>query len=188
MMACDKIIISAINGVAVGAGLAVAMLADISIIAEEARITDGHVKLGVGAGDLTGTTIESSQPVAVFVGHDCTTVPSDRPASDHLEEQLLPVESYGKKFVIPRSPPRGKSHIEPDYIRFMGVAAMYPVISSANVDSPRRVRASPEWLIPLARSAMICFALVRAFSGVSLAAEPMVTRSGPPPLRRAYTA
>jgi enoyl-CoA hydratase len=51
MMACEKVIISAINGVAVGAGLAVAMLADISIMAEEARITDGHVKLGVGAGD-----------------------------------------------------------------------------------------------------------------------------------------
>ena len=51
MMACDKPIISAINGVAVGAGLAVAMLADISIMAEEAKITDGHVKLGVSAGD-----------------------------------------------------------------------------------------------------------------------------------------
>lgn len=51
MMACDKPVISAINGVAVGAGLAVAMLADISIMAEEAKITDGHVKLGVAAGD-----------------------------------------------------------------------------------------------------------------------------------------
>jgi enoyl-CoA hydratase len=51
MMACDKPIISAINGVAVGAGLAVALLADISIMAEEARITDGHVRLGVAAGD-----------------------------------------------------------------------------------------------------------------------------------------
>lgn len=51
IMACDKPIISAINGVAVGAGLAVAMLADISIMAEEAKITDGHVKLGVAAGD-----------------------------------------------------------------------------------------------------------------------------------------
>jgi enoyl-CoA hydratase len=51
MMACEKVIISAINGVAVGAGLAVAILADISIMAETARITDGHVKLGVGAGD-----------------------------------------------------------------------------------------------------------------------------------------
>ena len=51
MMACDKPIISAINGVAVGAGLAVAFLADISIMAEEAKITDGHVKIGVAAGD-----------------------------------------------------------------------------------------------------------------------------------------
>jgi enoyl-CoA hydratase len=51
MMACDKPLISAINGVAVGAGLAVALLADISIMAEEARITDGHVRLGVAAGD-----------------------------------------------------------------------------------------------------------------------------------------
>lgn len=51
MLNCEKIIISAINGVAVGAGLAVALMADISIIAEEARFTDGHLRLGVGAGD-----------------------------------------------------------------------------------------------------------------------------------------
>ena len=51
MLALEKPIISAINGVAVGAGLAVAIMADISIIAETAKITDGHVKLGVGAGD-----------------------------------------------------------------------------------------------------------------------------------------
>lgn len=51
MMACNKPIISAINGVAVGAGLAVAFLADISIMAEEAKVTDGHVKIGVTAGD-----------------------------------------------------------------------------------------------------------------------------------------
>ncbi len=47
----DKPVISAINGVAVGAGLAVALLADISIAAENARITDGHIRLGVAAGD-----------------------------------------------------------------------------------------------------------------------------------------
>lgn len=51
MLACDKPIISAINGTAVGAGLAVALLADVSIMAETARFTDGHVRLGVGAGD-----------------------------------------------------------------------------------------------------------------------------------------
>src|SRR5882672_5555090 len=48
---CDKPIISAINGVAVGAGLAVALLADISIASETARFTDGHTRLGVAAGD-----------------------------------------------------------------------------------------------------------------------------------------
>jgi len=48
---CPKPVISAINGVAVGAGLAVALMADISVIAEEARFTDGHLRLGVGAGD-----------------------------------------------------------------------------------------------------------------------------------------
>ncbi|MFT4101928.1 MAG: enoyl-CoA hydratase/isomerase family protein [Burkholderiaceae bacterium] len=51
MLACDKPIVSAINGTAVGAGLAVALLADVSVIAEEARLTDGHVRLGVSAGD-----------------------------------------------------------------------------------------------------------------------------------------
>ena len=48
---CDKPVISAINGVAVGAGTVVGLLADISICAEDARIGDGHVKLGVAAGD-----------------------------------------------------------------------------------------------------------------------------------------
>ena len=52
---CNKPIISAINGTAVGAGLAVAMIADISIMSETAKLTDGHVRLGVGAGgDLRG--------------------------------------------------------------------------------------------------------------------------------------
>ena len=51
MVNLDKPIISAINGVAVGAGLVVGLCADISIISETARFTDGHVKLGVSAGD-----------------------------------------------------------------------------------------------------------------------------------------
>jgi enoyl-CoA hydratase len=48
---CEKPVVSAINGVAVGAGTVVALLADISICASDARIGDGHVKLGVAAGD-----------------------------------------------------------------------------------------------------------------------------------------
>jgi enoyl-CoA hydratase len=48
---CEKPIVSAINGVSVGAGTVVGLMADISIAAEDARIGDGHVKLGVAAGD-----------------------------------------------------------------------------------------------------------------------------------------
>ena len=47
----DKPVVSAINGPALGGGLAVALLADISIAAENARIIDPHVRLGVAAGD-----------------------------------------------------------------------------------------------------------------------------------------
>ena len=51
MVNCEKPIVSAINGVAVGAGLVIALLADISICATDARLGDGHVRLGVAAGD-----------------------------------------------------------------------------------------------------------------------------------------
>jgi enoyl-CoA hydratase len=51
MLAARKPVVSAINGVAVGAGLAVALLADVSIMGASARLSDGHVRLGVAAGD-----------------------------------------------------------------------------------------------------------------------------------------
>ncbi len=51
MLNCSKIIISAIHGPAVGAGLAAALMADISIAAKSARLIDGHTRLGVAAGD-----------------------------------------------------------------------------------------------------------------------------------------
>lgn len=51
MLHCSKPIISAINGVAVGAGVVVALLSDISIMAEGARLADGHTRMGVAAGD-----------------------------------------------------------------------------------------------------------------------------------------
>ena len=51
MIDCDKPLISAINGLAVGPGMAVGLLADISVVAEDARLMDGHTKLGVAAGD-----------------------------------------------------------------------------------------------------------------------------------------
>ena len=48
---CSKPVVSAVDGYAVGAGLAVALLADVSVVARSARIVDGHTRIGVAAGD-----------------------------------------------------------------------------------------------------------------------------------------
>ena len=51
MIDCELPIVSAINGAAVGAGAAVALLADISVAGHKAKIIDGHTRIGVAAGD-----------------------------------------------------------------------------------------------------------------------------------------
>ena len=48
---CSKPVVSAMDGVAVGAGLVVGLLADVSIAARSARLIDGHTRIGVAAGD-----------------------------------------------------------------------------------------------------------------------------------------
>src|SRR5712664_1790373 len=48
---CSKMVVSAMHGPAVGAGLVAGLLADISIAAKNARLIDGHTRLGVAAGD-----------------------------------------------------------------------------------------------------------------------------------------
>jgi enoyl-CoA hydratase len=48
---CSKPVVSAMRGVAVGAGLVCGMLADVSIATKDCRIIDGHTRLGVAAGD-----------------------------------------------------------------------------------------------------------------------------------------
>ncbi|MFZ5721242.1 MAG: enoyl-CoA hydratase/isomerase family protein [Pseudomonadota bacterium] len=48
---CQTPVVSAIRGPAVGAGLVCGLLADISIATPDARIIDGHTRLGVAAGD-----------------------------------------------------------------------------------------------------------------------------------------
>ena len=51
MIDLGKPIVSAINGPAVGVGTALAMLADISIAGDDVEIFEGHVQMGVAAGD-----------------------------------------------------------------------------------------------------------------------------------------
>ncbi len=51
VIGCSKVVVSAIHGPAVGAGLVAALLADVSVAGRTARIIDGHTRIGVAAGD-----------------------------------------------------------------------------------------------------------------------------------------
>jgi IgGFc binding protein len=110
---------------------------------------DGEVKVKLGPfdvfnlesdglpGDFSGSIVVADRPIVVFTGTELSGSPNNTkdiphpPGStsddtcclDHLEEQLFPVESYGKRFAIPHSAVRSTSgYIEPDVIRIMGVA------------------------------------------------------------------
>ncbi len=47
---------------------------------------------------LTGSIIESDEPVGVWVGHECANYPPNIPACDHLEQMLPPVGSMGSRY------------------------------------------------------------------------------------------
>jgi enoyl-CoA hydratase len=68
MIGCSKPIISAINGPAVGAGIVLALMADITIAAYSAKLIDGHTTLGVASGEpLDGREAERIGLVSLAV-------------------------------------------------------------------------------------------------------------------------
>ncbi|MBW2276139.1 MAG: IgGFc-binding protein [Deltaproteobacteria bacterium] len=58
--------------------------------------------------DLTGSVIKvlSGPAPAVFAGHDCTFVPFDKWACDHLEQQMFPLETWGQRYLCGRNVPQ----------------------------------------------------------------------------------
>lgn len=51
MLLCPQPIIAAVNGDAIGLGMTLALFSDMSIVADDARLGDTHVKVGLVAGD-----------------------------------------------------------------------------------------------------------------------------------------
>lgn len=92
--------------------------------------------------DLSGTVVRASRPVAVVSGHECTFVPFDRWACDHLEEQLFPVESLGRSaFVAPTRSVRG----EPNLLRVVSASDDNRVRFSPPLEEERSLGMG-EWL------------------------------------------
>jgi hypothetical protein len=87
-------------------------------------------------GDLTGTRVTASRPVAVFSGAQRGSVPgfpldsyNPKPpepsgeykvcCTEHMEQQLFPLSSLGTNFVITRTPVRSTTVEEPDFYRIL---------------------------------------------------------------------
>lgn len=61
----------------------------------------GDVAQVVGAsGDVTGTFLEADKPIQVIGGHQCTNVPSNITACDHLEEVMFPRETLSNSYIV----------------------------------------------------------------------------------------
>ncbi len=50
--------------------------------------------------DLTGSVVTATAPVAVIAGHQCTFIPYNEWACDHLEEMMFPLETWGTQVVM----------------------------------------------------------------------------------------
>jgi hypothetical protein len=80
---------------------------------------DYPVCLDVLRGDLTGSWVNADQPIAVFAGHNCTFVPFDAWACDHLEESVLPIEVWGMEAVVSAPVMPGMSGPAPTLVRVL---------------------------------------------------------------------
>lgn len=130
MINCSKPIISAIHGPAVGAGLAAALLADISIAGKSARIIDGHTRLGLAAGDhaaliwpllcgmarakyyiLTCDPVSGEEAAAIGLVSKCVD-------DDKLQDKALEIASRLAKGA--QRPIRWSKHALNNWLRAMG--------------------------------------------------------------------
>lgn len=96
--------------------------------------------------DFTGTRILANRPIAVFSGGEASDAPrfdtlsERRCCADHLEEQLDPVRTAGKKFALAHSPSRTRAVLaaggnvleapEPEYFRFVATRDEVTTIST----------------------------------------------------------
>ena len=69
--------------------------------------------------DLTGSFIKANKPIAVFGGSEAADTPTVYPricCADHLEQQLFPINTWGKRYIATKACPRGD---EADYWRIL---------------------------------------------------------------------
>ncbi|MBA3549063.1 MAG: IgGFc-binding protein [Nannocystis sp.] len=103
------------QGTLAGAGVAAVAAGQTGQVAMN-RFDTLQVRVANG-GDISGAFVSSDKPIWVVGAVSCVNVPTGVTYCDHIEEQMLPLDYWGKKYVGAHSPKRGN---EKHYWRIYG--------------------------------------------------------------------
>ncbi len=75
-----------------------------------------------GQGNLSGSRVEATKPVAVFSGNVASFEPTPQMGccADHLEHQMLPLSAWGDRYVVTTAAPNDGSTDDPVQVRIVG--------------------------------------------------------------------
>jgi hypothetical protein len=96
------------TGVAAGPGFDALAAGETRTIALQTGEVLSMIPPDVDQADLSGMRIRSDRPIAVFAGAECANVPRNVPYCDHLEEQQLPVDTWGTTYLVAKQAARGR--------------------------------------------------------------------------------
>ena len=95
--------------------------------------------------DLTGLLVVSNRPIAMLSGHECTNVPTNVTACDHLVEQIPSVSTWGQKFAT--APLKGR--LAYDVFRILASENLTTVVVNCTLstDQPTLYNATGTYMI-----------------------------------------
>lgn len=99
-------------------------LQEVTLNKGEAYLVQANVMGAIYNSDLTGSSVQSSKPIAVFAGHQRATVPvrigNSSASRDFLISQMPPIRTWGKNyFITPFVQPTDITNIGTDLFRIL---------------------------------------------------------------------
>jgi len=101
---------------------------------------------GSQGSDLTGTWIKADQKVTVFGGHECANIPLGVDYCDHVEQQLIPLNTWGKHYIGDAFRPRDNAGQQKDTYRLISGGEGVNVTLEPPVAGPYNNLAKGQWV------------------------------------------